>query len=585
MTTPNKNPCFHCGEPIPAGVALSVEIGGEDRAMCCAGCSAVARLIHSSGLGRYYEFRDALPERPESAAEAGAFSAWDRDAVLDFHALANDAGVRAIVLVLENVHCAACAWLVHRYLGSLPGVREARLDVSDGRLRLRFDPTRTPLSEIGRALARLGYPPHLDAPGAGLDRDRNERRTMLRYLIVAALGMMQVMSYALANYIGAFQGMDPETEHFFKLVSMLVAVPVALYAGQPFYRSAFRHLRRRHLGLDVPVAAAMLLALFASVLITLFGDGEVYFDSVVMFIFFLLLGRYAVMLARQQSVALHSALARALPGQARRLTETGTEDVGLVELAHGDRVLVADGEAVPADGMVIDGAGRVDESLLSGESDPRPRRIGDRVLAGSLVVGGSLTLRVESLGPATVLAGIVDLLAEARRRRPRLARLADRAAAGFIALILVGTGLSALYWVQIDPARVIPIALAMLVVACPCALALGTPTALASATRRLAAERVLTANPDALEGLPRVTHMVLDKTGTLTEPGMRVVEIREHDQPQVDGARRATLLGIAGALERVSTHPIARAFQHYDGDQHTVEDAESHACDGVSGCI
>ena len=134
MTSSTQDPCFHCGEPIPAGVDLSVEIGGQTRSMCCAGCSAVARLIHSSGLGRYYEFRDALPERPDSAAEVSAFSAWDREAVLDYHAPVDDAGVRAIVLVLENVHCAACAWLVHRYLGSLPGVREARLDVSDGRL-------------------------------------------------------------------------------------------------------------------------------------------------------------------------------------------------------------------------------------------------------------------------------------------------------------------------------------------------------------------------------------------------------------------------------------------------------------------
>ena len=326
--------------------------------MCCAGCRAVAMLIHSSGLTRYYDFRDALPGRPaEGDSDSSRYAAWDRDAVLDFHAATDERGRRSLVLVLENVHCAACAWLVHRYLGRFAGVDECRLDVGDGRLRLRFDPERTPLSKLAAALERLGYPPHLDAPDSGLDRDRNERRRMLRYLIVAALGMMQVMSYALANYIGAFQGMNPEMEHFFKLVSMLVAVPVALYAGQPFYRSALQHLRQRHLGLDVPVAAAILLALFSSVAITLFGSGEVYFDSVVMFVFFLLLGRFAVMLARQRSGAVHSALARALPSQARRLTESGSEQVGLVELEAGDRVLVSDGEIVPADGVAVQGGG------------------------------------------------------------------------------------------------------------------------------------------------------------------------------------------------------------------------------------
>jgi len=580
VDTPRDTTCFHCGEPIPPGTDLAVEIGGASRAMCCAGCRAVASLIHSAGLDRYYDFRDALPERPDNAAEAdsGRFAAWDRDAVLDFHAGADTQGRRSIVLVLENVHCAACAWLVHRYLGHYPGVSEARLDVGDGRLRLTFDPARTTLSVLASALQRIGYPPHLDTPDSGLDRDRNERRRMLRYLIVAGLGMMQVMSYALAGYIGGAT-MAPETEHFFRLVSMVVAVPVALYAGQPFYRSALNHLRQRHLGLDVPVAAAILLALFSSVAITLFGAGEVYFDSVVMFVFFLLLGRFAVMLARQQSGAVHSALARALPDQARRLTETGSEAVGLVELEEGDRVQVADGETVPADGIVIDGSASVDESLLSGESEPRRRVPGDAVLAGSLVTGGAVQLRIERIGRATVISGIAELLSEARRRRPRLAQLADRAAAWFIALILVSTGLAAVYWWSMEPARVIPVTLAMLVVACPCALALGTPTALASATRGLARDGVLTANPDALEGLPGVTHVVFDKTGTLTEPGARLAEVRP--APDMD---RDRVLELAGALERVSNHPIARAFSGFDRGL-AVQDAESVAGAGVAGRV
>jgi Cu2+-exporting ATPase len=577
---PAAESCFHCGEPVPPGVDLAVEIDGALRPMCCAGCRAVASLIHSAGLSRYYDFRDALPERPESEADPGRYAAWDRDAVLDFHTAVDADGRRSVVLVLENVHCAACAWLVRRYLGRYAGVSECRLDVGDGRLRLAFDPARTPLSQLAAALARIGYPPHLDDPEAGLDRDRNERRRMLRYLIVAALGMMQVMSYALANYIGAFQGIDPETEHFFKLVSMLVAVPVALYAGQPFYRSALNHLRQRQLGLDLPVAAAILLALFSSVAITLFGDGEVYFDSVVMFVFFLLLGRLAVMLARQRAGAVHSALARALPGQATRIGDDGADErVGLIELAEGDRVRVADGDAVPADGVVLDGTGALDESLLTGESRARRRPAGTQVLAGSVVTGGALELRVERTGRGTVLAGIVELLSDARRQRPRLARFADRVAGAFIALILVSTGVAALVWWQIDPGRVIPIVLSMLVVACPCALALGTPTALASATRGLAVNGVLTVDPDALERLPRVTHVVVDKTGTLTRSGTEIAELRV-----ADGADRADVLALAAALERVSTHPIATAFAGHD-DGRRVERPESVAGAGVAGTV
>jgi len=404
---------------------------------------------------------------------------------------------------------------------------------------------------------------------------------MLRYLMVAALGMMQVMSYALAKYIGAGSfgtagGMDAETEEFFRLISMLVAVPVALYAGQPFYRSALRHLMQRHLGIDVPVAAALLIALFSSVLITLFGEGEVYFDSVVMFLFFLLLGRFAVMVARQRSGAVHSALARALPDQARRITDSGTETVGVVELAAGDCVLVGDGEVVPADGRVVEGRGRVDESLLSGESEPRGRVAGDAVLAGSLVAGGSLTVQIEAVGQATVISGIIELLSEARRRRPRLARLADRAAGIFIAVILASTVVAGIAWSLHDPSRVIPITLAMLVVACPCALALGTPTALAAATRSLAEQGVLTANPDALESLPDITHVMLDKTGTLTEPRMAIVDVRAAEPDRA--------LAVAAALERASAHPIASAFRPHD-DGRPVTDADSLAGAGVSAEI
>ncbi|NKI35385.1 cadmium-translocating P-type ATPase [Wenzhouxiangella sp. XN79A] len=571
----SETSCFHCGEPVPPGVELSVEIDGEARPMCCSGCRAVATLIHESGLGRYYDFRDRLPERPE-ADRAGDYLAWDRDAVLDYHATAPGADRRSIVLVLENVHCAACAWLVNHYLSGFPGVAESRLDVGDGRLRLTFDPAATPLSQLAAALDRLGYPPHLDTPDSGVERDRNERHRMLRYLMVSALGMMQVMSYALAKYIGAFQGMDAQTEEFFRLISMLVAVPVALYAGQPFYRSALRHLMQRHLGIDVPVAAALLIALFSSVLITLFGEGEVYFDSVVMFLFFLLLGRFAVMVARQRSGAVHSALARALPDQARRVTDRGTETVGVVELAAGDRVLVGDGEVVPADGRVVEGRGRVDESLLSGESEPRGRVPGDAVLAGSLVAGGSLTVRIEAVGQATVISGIIELLSEARRRRPRLALLADRAAGIFIAVILASSVVAGVAWGLHDPSRVIPITLAMLVVACPCALALGTPTALAAATRSLAEQGVLTANPDALEALPDITHVMLDKTGTLTEPRMAIVDVR--------AAQPDRALAVAAALERASAHPIASAFRTHD-DGRPVIDADSVAGAGVSAEI
>ncbi|TVQ29608.1 MAG: cadmium-translocating P-type ATPase [Wenzhouxiangella sp.] len=572
--------CWHCGEPIPAGVQISASIGGHDRAMCCHGCQTVATLIDQAGLDRYYEFRDALPDRPElKDSEVADFIAWDRTAVLEHYAKPDCDGLYRLSLVLENVHCTACAWLIHRFVGALPGVAEIRVDVSDGRGHILFNPERTPLSTIAARLASLGYRPHLDSPLAGEARNKTERRQMLKYIVVAGLGMMQVMSFALSKYIGAWQGMDEQTERFFLLISMVVAVPVCLYSGQLFYKSAWRTLIQGRMGMDVPVAFAMLLALFSSVFITFFGSGPVYFDSVVMFIFFLLLGRYAVLVARQNAGQLHSALARSLPVQARRLGEDGPEMVTLVELSAGDRVQVGSGETIPADGRIASGSVMVDESLLSGESIPRRRVEGDRVLAGSLVREGQMTLEIEELGQSTTLSGIVRMLDQARTYKPRMALMADRLAAWFVAFVLTGATISGLVWWQIDPAMALPVVLAVLVVSCPCALALGTPVALASAARGFARLGVLISRPDALEKLPQITHVVLDKTGTLTLPEMRIGEARLVGFDDLDKARR-----LAGRLERVSRHPVATAFARYD-DGGAIDQASSTTAAGVSGTI
>jgi len=573
--------CWHCGEPIPPGVDIRADIGGAQRDMCCHGCQTVARLIDSAGLNRYYDFRDALPERPELAGQASSkdFQAWDRPAVRAHYAHADCDGLYRLTLVLENVHCAACAWLIQRFVGALEGVAEIRVDVADGRAHVRFDPEASPLSEIAARLAALGYRPHLDSPEAGTARNQTERRQMLKYIVVAGLGMMQVMSFALSKYIGAWQDLDVQTERFFVLISMVVAVPVSLYAGQMFYKSAWRTLKTRRMGMDVPVAAAMLLALFFSVYVTLFGSGDVYFDSVVMFIFFLLLGRYAVLVARQNAGQLQSALARSLPVQVRRLDTEGSELVALVELAAGDRVQVTAGETVPADGLIESGTVMVDESLLSGESIPRRRSAGDRVLAGSLVREGQMVLGIAELGQSTVLSGIVRLLDQARTFKPRMARMADRLASWFVAFVLTGATVSGIVWWQIDPAMALPVVLAVLVVSCPCALALGTPVALAAASRGFARLGVLISRPDTLELLPKITHVVLDKTGTLTRPDMQVVEVRASNGLDVDRLRV-----LAGRLERVSRHPVATAFARFD-DGAPVDDASAVTAAGVAGRI
>ncbi len=582
MTDPSAKACWHCGETIPTGVDIKAPIQGEERAMCCHGCQMVASLIHQSGLDRYYDFRDALPRKPNDKAPlAGDYAAWDRERVLRHHAKIDCDGLSSIHLVLENVHCSACAWLIQRFLKELPGVIEVAVDTSDGRALIEWDQTKTSLSTIAHRLAQLGYLPHLDSPDAALSRNQTERRQMLKYLVVSGLGMMQVMSYALAGYIGAFQDIDPQTARFFELVSMMVAVPVALYAGQSFYKSAWTTLKHGRLGMDVPVSTAILIALTASILMVFFGSGETYFDSVVMFIFFLLLGRYAVMVARQDAGQLHSALARSLPSQVSRLTAKGLEKVGLVELETGDEIQLGLGETVPADGVVVQGAARLNESLLSGEAKPCERREGDPVLAGTQVISGHLIVKIERVGQDTMLSDVIRLLEQARHFRPRSARMADQIAGWFIGFVLLGALGAGLVWWSIAPSESLPIMLSILVVSCPCALALGTPVALASAARGFAKLGLLINQPDALETLPRITHVVFDKTGTLTDSTMAVAKsFNANGDGPLDQASHA----IAARLERISHHPIASAFGQFD-DGGEVTQAEEWVNQGVTGTI
>jgi Cu2+-exporting ATPase len=543
------NACFHCGEPVPVGVEIAARVGGETRAVCCHGCAAAAEWIAGLGLADYYRLRDAPAARPD---EDTAFDAWDRPALARLHVRVHEPRRAEVVFLVESLRCAACAWLIERALGSLAGVADVGVNAAARRVRLVFDPQVTKLSDAMRLLARLGYAPRpLEA--AALDAlRRDEHRDAVKRLVVAGLGAMQAMMYAVALYAGGFDGIDPATRDFFRWLGFLVATPVVAYSAQPFYRGMLREWRARRLSMDTPVAVAIALIYVASLVETVTGGREIYFDSVTMFVFFLLAARYVELRARHRAGDLVDALARLTPATAERRTGDTWERVGVHELVPGDRVRVAAGASVPADGVLDTGTCRVDEALITGESTPRNRSAGERLIAGSLLVDGPVELVVSHVGADTVLAGIVRLVTRAATDKPRLAREADRRTRHFVVRVLLLTTATALAWLALDPSRAFDTALAVLVVSCPCAFALAVPTALTRAVAVLARRGVLVVDADALDALARADRFVFDKTGTLTVPSIgRVDAVRGN-------ADRA--VAIAAALEHGSTHPLARAF-------------------------
>ncbi|HRP35330.1 MAG TPA: heavy metal translocating P-type ATPase [Gammaproteobacteria bacterium] len=554
-----ESACFHCGEPLNGTEPWFVEIEGRSHRVCCPGCKAVAELIGASGLADFYRFRTLPAGRPADITAAEApdlpWRPFDRPEMLEAVSAPAGEGLRSCTMLVEGVRCAACGWLIERSLEQVPGVREIRVNPASSRARLVWDPARLPLSGALGVLSRLGYRPHPGGAGAA-EAAQRERRKALRRLGVAGIGMMQVMMYAVALWVGAFQDMDPGLEQLFRWVSMLVATPVALYSALPFYAGAWRDIRSGRPGMDVPVSLAIGGAWLASSWHTLVGAGEVYFESVTMFTFFLLLGRYLEMSARHRAGDTHEALARLLPGSARRRAAGGEWiTVALRELHPGDVVSVRHGETLPADGRLLRDNARLDESMLTGESRPRLRKAGEVALAGSINLGDPLELQIERTGSETMVSAIGRLLDRAQSERPPIAVSADVVARWFVVGVLTAAALTWFTWNILDPTRAFEITLAVLVATCPCALSIATPAALTAATGFLARRGLLVTRAGAVEKLAHVRRVIFDKTGTLTHGRPRITAVDAHGSLDADQA-----LAIAAALEAVSEHPIARAF-------------------------
>ncbi len=555
--------------------------------MCCAGCEAVAQAIVSSGLDEYYKHRDAMPESqrealPDSLKDLGLFDHPDFQKTF---VRPTSEFEREAALILEGITCAACVWLNESHLARQPGVTGVEINYATHRARVRWDSRVTRLSSLLEAIAAIGYHAHPYDVTKSEELSQRERRQALWRVFVAGFGMMQVMMYAVPVYL-ADGDMTPDIEQLMRWASLILTLPVVVYSAAPFFIRAWRDIRLLRVGMDVPVALGVGSAFAASCWATLTGAGEVYFDSVTMFVFFLLGGRYLEMIARQKSVRGVEQLAKALPAFAWRLAaypSLEAERVPVGDLCVGDVVLVKPGEAVPADAKVMQGTSELDESLLTGESRPVLKSAGDAVTGGTTNTASPLVLQVEHVGESTRLAAIQRLIERANAERPRVVETADRVATVFVAALLVLATATGLYWWHADPSRALWIFVAVLVVSCPCALSLATPAALTVATVAMSRHGLLITRGHAIETLARADHFVFDKTGTLTMGRLQLVQttvLRDVD------AQRALL--IAAALEQGSEHAVAqgiRAALPADSVLEPVTDLMAVTGRGVEGRI
>jgi len=572
--------CFHCGEANPSRSNWRADIDGRSERFCCAGCLAVAQTIRAAGLSTFYALREEA--EPQARNEAPTVSDVPRAHVAD---VARDIGngLREMSLLLDGIHCGACVWLIETWLMQQPGIREASVNFATRRARVRFAAADTSPASILRDIGRIGYRAHPYDPGRREALARRESRALLLRMALALLGMMQVMMFAVPAYISV-DGVDAEYQALMNWASLVVTLPVVLYSGAPFFTGAWRGLRVRRPGMDVPIALGVSGAFVWSAWTTIVGRGAVYFDSVTMFIALVLVARFVELQVRAKAGDALESIAREMPPSAHVLEgypQTASERiVTATELRVGDCIRVESGAPLPADGVVVEGRSSVEEAVLTGESWPRAKTKGDRVMAGSVNRESPLVVRVTAVGEATTLAGLARLVERAASERPRIARLADRVATRFVAILLALTAAVAVAWWFIDPARALPVALSVLVVSCPCALSLATPAALASAAGALGRRQILCVRPDALEAMSRVTHVVLDKTGTLTTGNIRVAGVTAA-VPE-DASR---CLHLAATLEQGSAHPMARALREFKVDPLAASHLTAVAGSGVEGLI
>jgi len=554
--------CFHCGLPVPADTTYKVYIQKVKRPMCCPGCQAVAQAIVAGGMEDYYSYRTENAEQgqelvPEFLQQT---LAYDLDAVQDSFVRhnENEAGdIREADLILEGITCAACIWLNERHIAALTGVKNIVVNYSTHRARLEWDNEQIKLSKILEAISQIGYLAHPYDPTRQQQLFEDERKQQIKRLGLAAVLGMQVMMIAVALYLGDYFGMEAQYEKFFYWISLGLTLPVMLYSAQPFFRTAINDLKHGQAGMDVPVSIGISVAFAGSVWSTFNGHGEVYYDSVVMFVFFLLTGRYFELVARKKSAESADALIHSTPAVAMRVENDKEKMLPVAELKLGDIVRVKPGEIFPADGIVIEGRSSVDESLLTGESLPVPITVNGNVIGGSINIDSPLLVKVEKLGQDTVLSGVLRLLERAQTEKPTITRLADKTAGWFVLGVLVLAVGVAAYWWGHDGAAWLPVTIAVLVVTCPCALSLATPTAVTAATSRLTSQGLLTTRGHALETLAKTTHFIFDKTGTLTHGQLDLQSVR-----CLSSASRERCLQWAAALERSSEHPVAKAICH-----------------------
>lgn len=564
--------CYHCGQELPSE-PFNGTINGMELSFCCRGCQAVCKYIHDAGLSSYYDKRDR--SRPDGPP---LLLASDMVATIDPKFVRAEGDINEVSIIIEGIHCAACIWIIEKVLMETEGVEAARINFSTNRAHIQWDAAKIGIKEILSKITSLGYGAIPYDPSLSENPLALKSNDALLRLVVAGFCTLAAMFLAEGLYAGYFWGIDSSSRNFMQWLSLVITAPVVFYSGMPFMRGAYNGLRNGSMTMDLPIALGALITYFYSAWATVNKSGDVYFDSAAMFIFLILIGRYLETASKRKAGSATEKLLTLGAKTATIVRDGVRTTVPVHAVSVGDLVEVKPGEKIPVDGLLVEGESRVDESMLTGESWPVKKVSGSQVFGATMNMDGIFIFETTKVGEDTVLSKIIRLVEDAQASKAAIQRIADRIAAYFVPAILGIASLTYLYWSIHDPGHAIIYAVAVLIITCPCALALATPAAIIAGTGAGAREGILIKNGEVLEKTHKATHVIFDKTGTLTEGKMGVTYIMgtvptpptplfdkegvtEAGELVVEsGLSSNDILRIAALLEKGSEHPIGKAI-------------------------
>jgi P-type Cu2+ transporter len=584
-----KTSCYHCGENVPNSTNLYLVIESTSQPMCCVGCQSVAQTIVDNGLEEYYRFRTEPAQKGEQLIP----EQLQRNKLLDDNALQDEfsyqaEGFRETILTVDGISCAACAWLIEMQLSKVDGLINVNVNATTQRATLRWDNDNVQLSDLINHIANIGYQALPFKASTAEQLNKTQNKNYMKRLGISGILMMQVMMIAFGLYFGAFSGMDEYNLIYLRYASLFLTIPIITYGAFPFYKGALNALKIKRLSMDVPVAIAISLAFSASAWATITHQGEVYFESVSMFTFLLLIGKFLEFRARSRAAEVSANLLKLMPMTATKIIKEN--DINKEQLLPAkklcpfDIVLIKPGEIVPADGIIISGNSQLNESMLSGEQLPLNKTVGDKVFSGTVNGDGNLNVEVKHASEHSFLSQLIRLSESSQAHKPKLAKLSDKIAQYFVAIILLTAIGTALYWHHYLPEEAFWITLSVLVATCPCALSLATPTALTCATTHLNREGIMIKSAHVMETLPKITTIAFDKTGTLTSGDFSITTTQIFPDENTPITEQQTL-AIAAALESYSEHPLAKPFGLFRDYSYQTKKVEIKSGFGISGIV